>query len=370
MEQKTAPENMPDHGCRWARIFVRFAPIFAGLLVGAALVACLVRLALLRQALAGIVYEPSPEVTEQMRHLTVTCQKTADILVARFGPDVLPRQKPMDFPVTLTNQRDIERAEGSLMSHENYVHALQQGMIARYAQASEWLVDSMGRKAKRQRKQMEQEHGRETQAMQLQMATLREKLQPEGENSIFLPLRENDYRDRIETLEDAMDFLEYLGTLTENPAVQRHIDAAVGSLGRMREILPEPIPENRRLEIIRQIASLRQKIADLLRRGQKLESEEMAERLKQISQSVTKAMHGSWQVTRDIDTLRRTLAKEAEKLATVAPRRRNILIRGWLQAAGFVVAGIVLGFSLLVLADIISIMLLHARINQEPKSVT
>lgn len=345
-----APE-MAAKPYRWGRLFIRFAASSAvGVLILTALALAVVVVRIERE-LSRTRYHVSPEVSEGIAVLVASRQRTADFLAARFGADATSPYPPAGFPEAIRNSRDLDQARHACAAYREDIARLQERLVAGFSHSIAWLNASMSRKAGRIRQAIQERHAREAAALESRIAGLRERLDPR--KGIFEPLGAAEYQDRVAVIDEAVEFLTFLRTLSDSEPVLERVDTAIESLRRLKATLPEPASETFRLAIVRQVAELRRALADLLRADEKLQGEHLVERLETLDAEVRGAMHGSWAVEADLDRVVLLLDREGEALDAARHARRNALFGGLVQCGATLAAGLLGALFLLVVADVL-----------------
>lgn len=360
----------------WGRFFVRSATVLAAILLVATAIAVVIEVIWMRRSLTEAAYQPSAELAEEIESLTTSCRQTQDLLITHFGDSVAPEQGWARFPESLADEADLIEATEALEAYDGAIQSMKEGMVTRFAEAADWLLASMDRKAEQIRDRIEQEHSAEARDLQFRIQALRNQLE-DGGRGLYGRLSPAEIRSREQVLDQAAEFFDYLGELTKSRAVQSHIDAAVGSLGRMKEMLPEPASESYRLSVVSKVAQLRRRLDALLKQGHKLEGEELAERLSQLKSDVIQAVHMSWAVEDDLSRLRERIEAEAEQADNARSARRDVLRQGLVRIVLTLGGGLLVSFVLVVIADVFRALfdtaswvgrLAHARGVDDPAS--
>jgi hypothetical protein len=337
----------------WGRLFVRFATIGGMVVTALGVILALFQIALLRRGLEAAGRRSSVEFSGDIATLQAGCRQTAEIVAVSFGAAAVPPLPTAAFPEAIRSERDLAAAKLALAAHESYVAGLKAGLCAGFNEAVDWLVGSLTRKAEKIRQQMQQEHSTEAATLQARIDALRRQLDGQG-GGLYRTLDQAEFQRRMDVLDQAVSFMQFLASMGGGEAVQARIEASQRALERMRAGLPEVGPEGRRLRLVQQVADLRRTLSDLVKDGHKLQGEELAERLCVLRLEVAAAVQSSWAVESDLARLRDRLGAEAVSLAAVEQERSGLLKWGLLKVAGTVLASLGLAFALLVIADVLN----------------
>jgi len=240
-------------------------------------------------------------------------------------------------------------------------------LLGGFPDAVDWLVASLTRKADKIRLQIQVEHSDEAAGLQARIEALRRQIE-DGGGGLYLPMDQADHQRRLDVLDQAVSFMEYLTTLGGGDAVNERIAAARQTLERLRAGLPEPSSEGQRLRLVQDLAGVRRTLAELVKEGHKLQGEELAERLRVLCLEVVSAAESSWAVDADLKRLRERLEVEAEALTAVEHERGGLLRRGLLRAGGTLLAAAVTSVLLMLVADVLSALFDTAEALAQPVS--
>jgi len=332
-------------------------------LMGAAL-----QLVLLRRAMEAARHRSSVELQGDVEALAAGCRRTAEAMASLAGTVALPSAPPARaFPAAIRSLRDLEAARAALGAHERYVADLKATLLGGFPDAVDWLVASLTRKADKIRLQIQVEHSDEAAGLQARIEALRRQIE-DGGGGLYLPMDQADHQRRLDVLDQAVSFMEYLTTLGGGDAVNERIAAARQTLERLRAGLPEPSSEGQRLRLVQDLAGVRRTLAELVKEGHKLQGEELAERLRVLCLEVVSAAESSWAVDADLKRLRERLEVEAEALTAVEHERGGLLRRGLLRAGGTLLAAAVTSVLLMLVADVLSALFDTAEALAQPVS--
>lgn len=352
MPEQSAPAGTV-HPYRWGRLFARSATVCSLLCFATGLAAAILQLVLLRAALAAVGSRSAIEFSSDIEALRTACARTAAIVQAGSGTGAVPPLPAAAFPEAIRTSRDLAAARTALDAYERHVAELKQGMLASFSDASDWLVASLTRKAERIRQKLEEEHSTEAAALEARIEQLRGQLANGGEG-LYQALDPTEVQRRADVLDQAAGFMEVLGTLGGGEAVQARIDAALQAVSRLRQVIPEPSPEGRRLRLVQQVADLRRALDELLKAGHKLEGEELATRLGAVRREVAAAVQSSWSVDASLRRLRDRLNLEAVALARAEQDRARLWRWGLAKSGLLLLAAVGAAFLMRVVADVLS----------------
>jgi hypothetical protein len=348
--------SAPTGACRpyrWGRLFVRSATILAMVAAALGVLGAGVQCVLLRRAIEAASQRPSTELNDDVGALRAGCARAVEAIGALVGEEALPRLPGAAFPAAIRSLRDLEMAQAAMAAHERYVVELKASLLRGFPEAVDWLVASLTRKADRIRQQIQVEHSDEAARLQARIEALRRQLEDDG-RGLYLPIDQAEHQRRLDVLDQAASFLEYLGTLGGGTAVDERVAAARGTLERLRSGLPEPTSEGRRLRLVQELAGVRRTLAELVKEGRKLEGEELAERLRLLCQEVVAAAESSWTVDVELRRLRQRLEAEARALTAVEEERGRLWRWGLLRAVGALLTGLGAAVLLVLVADVLS----------------
>jgi hypothetical protein len=334
-------------------LFVRSATILAMVVAALGAIGASVQLVLLRRAMEAARHRSSVELREDVEALANGCRRTAEAMAALVGPSPLPSPPAGAFPEAIRSLRDLDSARVALSANERYVADLKASLVSGFPEAVDWLVASLTRKADRIRQQIQVEHSDEAARLQARIEALRRQIE-DGGGGLYLPMDQVDHQRRLDVLDQAVSFLDYLGTLGGGDAVNERIATGRQAIERLRAGLPEPSSEGQRLRLVQDLASVRRTLADLVKEGHKLQGEELAERLRVLCLEVVSAAASSWAVDADLRRLRGRLEAEAEALGRVERERGALLRGGLLRAGGILVAAVLASVLLMLVSDVLS----------------
>lgn len=352
MPEQSAPAGSV-HPYRWGRLLARSATVCSLLCFAAGLAAAILQLVLLRAALIAAGNRSAIEFSSDIEALRSACARAAVIVQTGPGTGTVPPLPAAAFPEAIRTSRDLAAARTALDAYERYVAEMKRGMLAGFSDASDWLVASLTRKAERIRQKLEEEHSTEAAGLEARIEQLRGQLANRGEG-LYQTLDPTEVQRRADVLDQAADFLEVLGTLGGGAAVQARIDAALQAISRLRQVIPEPSPEGRRLRLVQQVADLRRALDELLKAGHKLEGEELATRLGAVRQEVAAAVQSSWSADASLRRLRDRLNVEAVALARTEQERARLWRWGLAKSGLLLLAAVGAAFLMRVVADVLS----------------
>lgn len=338
---------------RWGRLFVRGAAILAMAAVALGCLTAVAQAVLLTRAMEAARHRSSGGLREDVAGLEEGCRRAREVIAGLAGPDgVPPAPAAVVFPEAIRGPRDLKAAQAALAAREEHVDALKRALLGGFPESVEWLIGSLTRKAGRIRQQLQDAHGADAARLQARIDGLRRQLEDDGQG-LYRPLDQAEYERRLDVLDQALRFLDYLGTLGGGDTVNERIAAARRTVERIRAGLPEPASEGRRLRLVQELAEARRALADLLLEGHRLEGEELAERLRVLSLEVGGAAEASWAVDAALQRVRERLAAEAEALAAVEQERGRLLRQGAVRIGAVLAVAAGAAVLLLLAADVL-----------------
>lgn len=338
---------------RWGRFLARSAAVGGLVCLVAGAAAAVLQILLLRAALAGLALGSAPGYGDEVAALRAACASAAAAVPSAAPGVVVPPLPAAAFPEAIRHRRDLAAARAALAAHRGYVEGLQASVLARFEASTDWLLESLRSKADKIRRGLEASHGPEAMALEGRIEALRQQLESRGSGP-YAAMDQSERQRRLDTLEQAEDFLEVLGSLGGGPAVQARVEAAAAALAGLRMVIPEPSPEGRRLRLVQELAELRRAQSELVKAGHPLRGEELASHLEAVRREVAGAVRTSWAADDCLERLGGRLDLDDAALEALSRQRADLRRRGLVKAVGLVLGGVVAALFLRVLADVLT----------------
>jgi len=352
-EPVTEPSVQPHPSYRWGRLLARSAAVGGLFCLAAGVAAAVVQILLLRAALAGLVLRPAPGYGDEVASLRAACAGAAAAVAAAVPGVAVPPVPSAAFPDAIRDRRDLAAARSALAAHQGYVEGLQASLLASFGASTDWLLESLRSKAEKIRRGLEASREPEAMALEARIEGLRRQLESR-DDGLYSAMDQSERQRRLDTLDQAGGFLEVLGSLGGGPAVQARIDAAAAALAGLRQVIPAPSPEGRRLRLVQELAELRRAQSDLVKAGHQLRGEELASHLEAVCRDVAGAVQTSWAAGDCLERLRGRLDLDDAAIEALSRQRAEVRGRGLAKAVVLLLSGAAAALLLRVVADVLT----------------
>lgn len=337
----------------FGHLFVQGAKTFALLAVAAGAGFCLLQYSQAETATAAAAYNSSLNLQQALRKLQEAFSGTQELVdsVSKEQQASAPGVDPPKFPALIESNDDFEEVNQELIRVDQDRQRLKQSVVERF----EGLVASIEEKLRNYAANLDPVRSPATPVNPPGPDVSTMVSNPaQSERTLFSAmLGANDVKTRSTSLAQRKEFLKYLESKAENAENRAILNAAANQLDQLAKLLPEKTE----LPNAATVNSSTGKAPPASEDRTVSLSERVAGQLQQLRNDVRQALLTSWKLDEAFDQATELTSVEREKCRIATLTQKSIWLSAGSKMLPGVFAALLLGFLILVFADLVRTLL-------------